>query len=127
MRRTLLKSKLHRATVTDADLEYEGSVTVDAALLRAADIVPFEKVAIWNVTRGTRLETYAVAGPAGSGVVCVNGAAAHGNKPGDRIIIASFCEIEDEAAARAFTPTLVLLGEGNRITRDDRRRAFCCV
>ena len=77
MRRTLFKSKIHRATVTQADLDYEGSVTIDAALMRAADILPYEKVHIWNRTNGARLETYALEGPAGSGVICVNGAAAH--------------------------------------------------
>ena len=114
MRRTLFKSKIHRATVTHADLEYEGSITLDADLLRAADILPYEKVAIWNVTRGSRLETYALEGPAGSGVVCVNGAAAHHNRPGDLIIIATFAEM-DEAEARAHQPAVVLVDERNRI------------
>ena len=77
MRRTLFKSKIHRATVTQADLDYEGSVTIDAELMRAADILPYEKVHIWNRTNGSRLETYALEAPAGSGVICVNGAAAH--------------------------------------------------
>lgn len=114
MRRTLFKSKIHRATVTHADLEYEGSITLDADLLRAADILPCEKVAIWNVTRGSRLETYALEGPAGSGLVCVNGAAAHHNRPGDLIIIATFAEME-EAEARAHQPAVVLVDERNRI------------
>jgi aspartate 1-decarboxylase len=114
MRRTLFKSKIHRATVTHADLEYEGSITLDADLLRAADILPCEKVAIWNVTRGSRLETYALEGPAGSGLVCVNGAAAHHNRPGDLIIIATFAEM-DEAEARAHQPAVVLVDERNRI------------
>ena len=114
MRRTLFKSKIHRATVTHADLEYEGSITLDADLLRAADILPYEKVAIWNVTRGSRLETYALEGPAGSGVVCVNGAAAHHNRPGDRIIVATFAEM-DEAEARVHQPRVVLVDEQNRI------------
>ena len=83
MRRTLFKSKIHRATVTQADLDYEGSVTIDATLMRAADILPYEKVHIWNRTNGSRLETYALEGPAGSGVICVNGAAAHLARPGD--------------------------------------------
>ena len=73
MRRHLFKSKIHRATITQADLHYEGSVTIDVTLMRAADILPYEKVAIWNVTRGSRLETYALEGDAGSGVICVNG------------------------------------------------------
>ena len=114
MRRTMFKSKIHRATVTHADLEYEGSITLDSDLLRAADILPHEKVAIWNVTRATRLETYALEGPAGSGLACVNGAAAHHNKPGDLIIIATFAEME-EAEARAHRPTVVLVDAQNRI------------
>src|SRR3954468_3552744 len=112
--RSMLKSKIHRAVVTHADVDYEGSITVDARLLEAADILPFEKVAIWNVTRGTRLETYALEGPAGSGLACVNGAAAHHNKPGDLIIIATFAEMDD-AEARAHQPTVVLVDGQNRI------------
>jgi len=112
MRRTLFKSKIHRATVTHADLDYEGSVTIDRDLMRAADILPYEKVAIWNVTRGSRLETYALEGPAG--VVCINGAAAHHNRPGDLVIIATFAEME-EAEARVHQPTVVLVDEKNRI------------
>lgn len=114
MRRTMFKSKIHRATVTHADLEYEGSITLDADLMRAADILPYEKVAIWNVTRGSRLETYALEGPAGSGVACVNGAAAHHNRPGDLIIIATFTEMDD-AEARAHRPTVVLVDGRNRV------------
>ena len=114
MRRTLFKSKIHRATVTHADLDYEGSITLDVDLMRAADILPYEKVAIWNVTRGSRLETYALEGPAGGGVVCVNGAAAHHNRPGDLIIVATFAEME-EAEARAHQPKVVLVDGQNRI------------
>jgi aspartate 1-decarboxylase len=114
MRRVMFKSKIHRATVTHADLDYEGSITLDARLLEAANILPYEKVAIWNVTRGSRLETYALAGPAGSGLACVNGAAAHHNKPGDLIIIATFAEM-DEAEARTHRPTVVLVDGHNRI------------
>jgi aspartate 1-decarboxylase len=115
MRRTLFKSKIHRATVTHADLDYEGSITLDADLMSAADILPYEKVAVWNVTRGTRLETYALEGPAGSGVVCVNGAAAHHNSPGDLVIVATFAAM-DEAEARAHQPVVVLVDGQNRIT-----------
>jgi len=114
MRRTLFKSKIHRATVTHADLDYEGSITIDEELLRAADIVPYEKVALWNITRGTRLETYALAGAAGSGVVCVNGAAAHHNQPGDLVIVATFAEL-DEAEVAAHRPRVVLCDERNRV------------
>jgi aspartate 1-decarboxylase len=110
----MFKSKIHRATVTDANLDYEGSVTIDAELLRAADILPFERVHIWNVTRGARIETYALEAEAGSGVVCVNGAGAHQNKPGDVVIIATFAELEADEVAR-HVPTVVLVDERNRV------------
>jgi aspartate 1-decarboxylase len=115
MRRTLFKSKIHRATVTQADLDYEGSVTIDATLMRAANILPYEKVAIWNRSNGARLETYALEGPPGSGVICVNGAAAHLARPGDIVIIATFAEAIDEAEARAWTPIVVHVDGQNRI------------
>src|SRR5262249_9739016 len=99
-RRSMLKSKVHRATVTDADLDYEGSLPLDALLLEAADILPYEEVHVWNVTRGTRLRTYAMRGEPGSGVVCVNGAAAHLAGPGDLVIVATFTQMDDEAAHR---------------------------
>lgn len=114
MRRSMFKSKLHRATVTHADVEYEGSVTVDEDLLDASDIQEYEAVHIWNVTRGTRLQTYALKGPRGSGLICVNGAAAHLARPGDKVIIATFAEME-EAEAKRHVPTVVLLDEHNRI------------
>ncbi|RKH47052.1 aspartate 1-decarboxylase [Corallococcus sicarius] len=113
MRRILFKSKIHRATVTQADLDYEGSVTIDRNLLQAADILPFEKVAVWNVTRGTRLETYALEGEAGSGVICINGAAAHLNQPGDLVILATFAEVE-EAELANWKPTVVFVDGKNR-------------
>lgn len=112
----MFKSKIHRATVTQADLDYEGSVTIDDDLLRAADILPHEKVALWNVTRGSRLETYALRGEPGSGVVCVNGAAAHHFRPGDVVIVATFAEM-DEAEARTHTPKVVFVDGANRIKR----------
>ena len=115
MRRTLFRSKIHRATVTQADLDYEGSVTIDATLMRAADILPYEKVHIWNRTNGNRLETYALEGAAGSGVICVNGAAAHLARPGDIVIIATFAEAADEAEARAWRPIVVHVDAHNRI------------
>jgi aspartate 1-decarboxylase len=114
MRRTFLKSKIHRATVTHADLEYEGSVSIDEDLLEAAGIWEHEAVHVWNITRGTRLQTYAIRGARGSGVVCINGAAAHLNKPGDLVILASFAELE-ESEARTFKPTVVLVDSQNRI------------
>src|SRR5512141_375085 len=114
MRRTFLKAKIHRATVTHADLEYEGSVSIDEDLLDAAGIWEYEAIHVWNVTRGTRLQTYAIKGPRGSGVVCINGAAAHLNKPGDTVILAAFAELE-ESEARTFTPAIVLVDSQNRI------------
>ncbi|SEU37458.1 aspartate 1-decarboxylase [Stigmatella erecta] len=114
MRRILFKSKIHRATVTQADLDYEGSVTIDTHLMQAADILPYEKVAVWNVTRGTRLETYALAGEAGSGVICINGAAAHLNQPGDVVILATFAEVEASELA-GWEPTVVFVDAQNRL------------
>ncbi len=114
MRRMLFKSKIHRATVTHADLHYEGSVTIDARLMRAADILPFEQVQVWDVTNGSRLETYAIEGEPGTGVVCINGAAAHLVKPGDTVIIASFAEVQSEAEARAWKPIVVRVDARNR-------------
>ena len=118
MRRTFFKSKIHRATVTHADLEYEGSVSIDEDLLEAANIWEHEAVHVWNITRGTRLQTYAIKGPRGSGVICINGAAAHLNKPGDMVILATFAELE-EAEARAHVPTVVLVDPQNRIVAKD--------
>lgn len=114
--RRMLKSKLHRARVTQADVDYEGSLTLDRDLLLAADILPFEEVHVWNVTRGTRLQTYAMEGPPGSGIVCVNGAAAHLARPGDIIIIATFTLMDDEAA-RTHQPRIVLMDAQNCIKR----------
>ena len=114
MNRTMFGGKIHRATVTHADLHYEGSVTIDAALMQAADILPHEAVHLWNLTRGSRLQTYALAGAAGSGLICVNGAAAHLCKPGDLVIIATFVELEDEEARR-HRPKVVRVDAQNRI------------
>jgi aspartate 1-decarboxylase len=115
-RRSMLKAKLHRATVTHADLHYEGSLTMDRDLMRAADILQWEEVHVWNVTRGTRFRTYAMEGAAGSGVVCSNGAAAHLAKVGDIIIVATYTQLDDDGARR-HTPSIVLVGEDNRIIK----------
>lgn len=115
---TMLKSKLHRATVTQADVDYEGSVTLDRNLMEAANILPYEEVHVWDVTRGTRLLTYAMEGEAGSGVVCINGAAAHLVKPGDIVIIATFTHLDVEAAKR-HRPQIVLMGPNNVIKRSN--------
>jgi aspartate 1-decarboxylase len=119
MKLQVFKSKIHRVRVTFADVDYEGSVTVDANLLDAAGILPYEAVHIWNVTRGTRLLTYAIEGPRGSGVVCVNGAAAHQNSPGDLVILATFAEMTPEEARR-YRPVVVRVDENNRPLEDDR-------
>ena len=113
MRHTMLGGKIHRATVTDACLEYEGSVTVDSDLLDAAGILEFEAVHIWNVTTGSRLTTYALCGPRGSGTVCVNGAAAHHAAVGDLVIIACFVELEGPVA-EAWRPRAVFVDGANR-------------
>ncbi len=118
MRRTFFKSKIHRATITQADLEYEGSVTIDEDLMNAAGIWEFEAIHVWNLTRGSRLQTYAIKGPRGSGVVCMNGAAAHLNKPGDLVILATFAELE-ESEARTHKPTVVRVDADNRIVSSD--------
>ncbi len=117
MRRTMLKSKIHRATVTAADLEYEGSLTIDADLLAAADILPHEQIHVWDVTNGTRLVTYALAGAAGSGVVQVNGAGAHLIEPGDVVIIATFTQLKTRVAGR-YTPGVVFVDGHNKVQVD---------
>jgi aspartate 1-decarboxylase len=114
MFRKLLKSKIHRAIITRSDLNYEGSIAVDAALLEAADIQPFEAVHVWNVTNGSRLQTYAIAVEAGGGEICLNGAAARLAQAGDVIIIASFVWL-DEREAAANSPKLVFVDAQNRI------------
>lgn len=116
----MFKSKLHRATVTHADLDYEGSVTIAADLMEAAGMLEHEQVHIWNVTRGTRMVTYTLAGDAGSGVVCINGAAAHLVDVGDKVILATFAEVPAEQAAQ-WQPTVVLVGEGNEIVAPQLR------
>ena len=119
MQRVMMKSKLHRATVTSTDLHYEGSITVDADLLDAADVLPNEQVHVWDVTNGARLVTYALAGERGSGVVQVNGAGAHLIRPGDVVIIATYATMEDQEA-RAHEPLVVLVDAKNR-PRDMRQ------
>jgi aspartate 1-decarboxylase len=113
MLRTMMKSKLHRATVTDANLHYMGSITIDPELLALADILPHEKVQVVDIDNGARLETYAIEGRPGSGEVCLNGAAARLVQPGDRVIIISYATCtEDEA--RAHEPIVVYCDERNR-------------
>ncbi len=110
----MLKSKLHRATVTDANLHYEGSITIDEKLMNAADILPYEKVNIYNVSNGERFSTYVIKGEKDSGVICLNGAAAWKAKKGDIIIIASYALI-DEGDLQKWRPKCVYLDEKNGI------------
>ena len=114
MLRTMLKSKIHRATVTDANLHYVGSVTVDTDLMAAADLLEGEQVAIVDVTNGARLETYVIPGEAGSGVIGINGAAAHLVHPGDLVILIAYGQMED-AEARAYQPRVVFVDDANRV------------
>jgi aspartate 1-decarboxylase len=109
----MMKSKIHRATVTDANVDYVGSITIDTDLMKAADILPYEKVHVVDIDNGARLETYAIEGAAGSGVVEMNGAAARLVGTGDRIIIMSYAQVSDEEARR-LRPTVVLVDERNR-------------
>jgi aspartate 1-decarboxylase len=111
----MLKSKIHRATVTQADLHYVGSLTVDGDLMRAADLLPGEQVHVVDINNGARLETYVIEGPRGSGVIGINGAAARLVHPGDLVIIISYASLDD-AEARTFVPRVVHVDAGNRVT-----------
>lgn len=119
--RWMCKSKIHRATVTEANLRYEGSMTVDARLMEAAHIVPYEMVQVYNVNNGERFETYAIPGEEGSGVVCLNGAAARLGMTGDKVIIVSTAFL-DESEVPAFAPTVVFVNEKNQPLRSPKRR-----
>jgi len=114
MLRVMLRSKIHRATVTDANIDYEGSLTVDEQLLKAAGMLPYEQVMISNLNNGERFETYVIPGPAGSGTICLNGPAAHKGKIGDRIVI--FCyEMYSEEELKRYKPTILLVDGKNKI------------
>lgn len=114
MKREMFKSKIHRATVTMAELYYEGSITVDKELLDAADIIQYEKVQVLNFNTGARLDTYAIEGPAGSGIICLNGPAARLGSVGDEVIILSYAQMDDDEA-RKLKPRIVLVNKNNRI------------
>ncbi|MGE5064268.1 MAG: aspartate 1-decarboxylase [Myxococcales bacterium] len=116
MMRVMMKSKIHRATVTQADLDYVGSVTLDSALMEAADLLEGEQVAIVDITNGARIETYVIPGERGSGVIGINGAAAHVVHPGDLVIIISYGMMSD-AEARALQPKVVHVNEQNQIVK----------
>jgi len=119
MRRTLCKSKIHRATLTGADLNYEGSLTLDRALMDAADMMPYERVQVVNVNNGARLETYLIPGDAGSGVVQLNGAGARLGSPGDIVILMTYAEFEEDEVDDRFIPRVVWVDEKNRIIPGD--------
>ena len=121
MERTLLKSKIHRATVTDANLHYQGSVTVDPLLMEAADLLHHERVEIYNVTNGERFATYAIPGRRGAGEIVINGAAAHKATTGDVVILATYATYSDQEA-RAHKPSLVFVDEKNRIVLQSEER-----
>lgn len=113
MNRRMFKSKIHRGTVTHADLHYEGSFSIDKDLMLAADILAYEEVHVWNITNGSRLTTYAIEAPAGSGILCANGAAAHHIKVGDLVIIATFTDMAEVPAK--FAPLVVQVDADNRM------------
>ncbi len=115
MLREMCKAKIHSATVTEADLNYTGSITIDKSLLKELDILHYERVQVLNINNGARMETYVIEGEADSGIICLNGAAARWAVPGDKIIIISYCLIDD-AQARSWKPKIVLLDEKNKIT-----------
>lgn len=116
MYRTMMKAKLHRATVTEANLNYIGSITIDQDLIELVDMLPNEKVQIVNNNNGARLETYIIPGPRGSGVICLNGAAARLVQTGDTVIIVSYATMSDEEARR-HKPTVAIMGEGNKVVQ----------
>ncbi len=113
---TMLKSKIHRATVTEAELNYVGSITVDARLMEEAGILEYEKVQVVNVNNGQRLETYVIEGEAGSGIICLNGAAARCAAKGDKVIIMAYADMTEEEA-KVFSPTVLFVDENNRIEK----------
>lgn len=111
---TMLKSKLHRATVTQSDLHYEGSITIDRDLMDVGEILPYERVDVLNITNGERFTTYAIEDTRGSGTIGINGAAARLVQTGDLVIICSYCDIEKEKA-RNYNPTIILLDDDNKV------------
>ena len=115
MKRTIFKSKIHRARVTQAELYYEGSLTIDAELMKKANILPYERVQVVNVNNGARFETYAIVGEPHSGIICLNGAAARLGQVGDEIIIITYAEFSDEEA-RIHHPIVVLVDKQNRVS-----------
>lgn len=117
MQISILKSKIHKATVTQSNVNYEGSITIDAQLMKKAGIVPYEKVLVSNMSRGTRLETYAISGKQGSGIIGLNGAAALLGKIGDKITIMTFANVP-QAKARQIKPKIIVLGKKNKVLKN---------
>ncbi|OPZ83312.1 MAG: Aspartate 1-decarboxylase precursor [bacterium ADurb.Bin429] len=113
---TLCKSKIHRATVTEADLHYVGSITIDAELMAAANMLPYERAQVLNLDSGARIETYVIVGEAGSGIICLNGPAAHHFHPGQMAIVIAYAQMTPEEAEN-WRPTVVFVDEANKITR----------
>ena len=114
MQLNMLKSKIHRATVTEANLNYVGSITIDREFMEDARIIEYEKIQVVDINNGNRLETYVIAGERGSRVICLNGAAARYVQPGDKVILMTYCQMDAEEA-KAHKPTVLFLGEGNSI------------
>ncbi len=113
---SILKSKIHRAVVTETNVEYVGSITIDETLMNASGLLPFEEVHVWNLTNGSRIVTYVIAGKPDSGVICLNGAAAHHHRVGDRVIIGAFAAMA-ESEARGFKPRIIIVDKNNRIEK----------
>ncbi|MBU0729586.1 MAG: aspartate 1-decarboxylase [Proteobacteria bacterium] len=116
MMRSMLKTKIHRATITESNLNYEGSLTIDKDLLKEVDLLPFERIKIYNINNGERFDTYVIEGPSGSGVIGLNGAAARKGMPGDLIIIVSYAMYNADELA-SYKPAIVLLDQNNRIVK----------
>lgn len=115
MNLSMLKSKIHRATVTEAKLNYVGSITIDSKLMKEANIIEYEKIQVVNINNGSRIETYVIAGESGSGVICLNGAAARYAQAGDKVILMTYCEMEEEEA-KLHKPIVVFVKEDNSIS-----------
>jgi aspartate 1-decarboxylase len=122
MMRDMLRAKIHRIKVTEADVDYEGSITVDSVLLDACDMLPYERVEVYDVDNGNRFATYVIEGEAGSGICCVNGAAARLVEVGDRVIICAYCSLDDEEA-RSHRPFIVLVDDENDVWEQKRAEA----
>ncbi len=123
MQRTFLRSKIHRARLTQADLHYEGSIAIDPVLMEAAELLAFEKVEVYNINNGHRLETYVITGERGTGQICLNGAAARLAQPGDMIIICCYCQLADEEIEQ-HRATIVFVDEYNQVTSTSSRPVF---